>query len=211
MPVNEKDTTSDRIYQRDQYAKGGLGKLYWDLRDRLAFSFLTANHRDIADLGCGEGITLEKLRAIYPDRNVFGMDILQENIDICRKHGLPVRQGSIYHLDLPDQSIDAALFMEVIEHLDRPEAALREIHRVLRPGGRAVIVFPNDCFFKCARLLTLRFKEASYDPGHVRQWTPRGASAALRQVGFRTIGSRNAPFFLWVLSLHCVMCAEKPS
>jgi len=99
--------------------------------------------------------------------------------------------------------------MEVIEHLDYPETAIQEINRVLIPNGRLVVVFPNDRILKIARILTLRFREAAYDPGHVRQWTPYDMDVLLNRHGFTTVFSRNVPFYLWPISLHCIMAAEK--
>lgn len=209
MPVTDQSTSPEPLYQRDQYRKGGLGRLYWDYRDRVALSFLASDDHRIVDLGCGEGITLEKLVRRFPSRDVAGLDLLDENVAICRRHDLPARKADAGQIDLPDASVDAVLFMEVIEHLHDAAGPLREIRRVLAPGGKLIIVFPNDGFFKLARLLTLRFREAAYDPGHVKQWTPRAMREFLAEQGFRTARVRCIPFVLWPVSLHCVLCAHK--
>jgi len=209
MPVTEFNQKQQTIYQREQYAKGGFGRWHWDKRDQMAMSLVRQSDLTIADIGCGEGITLEKMHSLFPERKVLGIDFLSENIDICRHHGCKVEQGDVYDLPLPSKSVDFVLFMEVIEHLEHPETAIQEIYRVLVPGGRLVIVFPNDMFFKIARILTLRFREAAYDPGHVRQWTPHEMRDFLNSQGFTSIFSRNIPFYLWPVSLHCIMAVDK--
>ena len=209
MPVTECNQTQETIYQRDQYVKGGIGRWHWDKRDQLALNLVRSTDRTLVDIGCGEGITLEKMHRLFPDRRVSGVDILSENIDICRCHECNVEQGDVYDLPFTAESVDCVLFMEVIEHLEHPEIAIQEIHRVLVSGGRLVIVFPNDRFFKIARILTLRFREAAYDPGHLRQWTPHDMRNFLNGYGFMYSFSRNIPFYLWPISLHCVMAAEK--
>ena len=209
MPVTERNQRQEKIYQRDQYAKGGIGRWHWDKRDQLALNLVRPTDRKIVDVGCGEGITLEKLHKLFPERGVSGVDTLSENVDICRSHGCTAKQGDVYDLPFPDESVDCVFFMEVIEHLDYPEMAIQEIHRVLVSGGRLVIVFPNDRVFKITRILTLRFREAAYDPGHVRQWTPHDMQNVLSTHGFMYSFSRNIPFYLWPISLHCVMAAEK--
>ena len=91
MPVDTGLNKEGMIYQRAQYAKGGLGVRHWDYRDRVALSYVRGN--DILDAGCGEGITLEKLVTLFPKSRVVGIDTEPENLDICREHRLPGRPG----------------------------------------------------------------------------------------------------------------------
>ena len=209
MPVTKFDQQQETIYQRDQYAKGGIGRWHWDKRDQLALNLVRPTDLTIVDIGCGEGITLEKIHRLFPDKKVLGIDILPENIDICRQQGCNVKQGDVYNLPLSSESVDFVLLMEVIEHLEDYEIAIQEIHRVLVSGGRLVIVFPNDKIFKLARILTLKFREAAYDPGHVRQWTPHDMRNLLNIQGFTSVFTRNIPFYLWPISLHSIMAADK--
>ena len=209
MPVTKFDQQQETIYQRDQYAKGGIGRWHWDKRDQLALNLVRPTDLTIVDIGCGEGITLEKIHRLFPDKKVLGIDILPENIDICRQQGCNVKQGDVYNLPLSSESVDFVLLMEVIEHLEDYEIAIQEIHRVLVSGGRLVIVFPNDKIFKLARILTLKFREAAYDPGHVRQWAPHDMRNLLNIQGFTSVFTRNIPFYLWPISLHSIMAADK--
>ncbi len=207
MPVDTGLNKEGMIFQRDQYAKGGLGVRYWDYRDRSALQHVIGN--DILDAGCGEGITLEKLVKLFPKAHVVGIDTEPENLEICRKHGLPAQEGSLYALPFADASFDTVLFSEVIEHLDTPEKALSEIFRVLRPGGRVIIIFPNDRTFLLARLAIGMIREAFYNPGHVRQWTPRQIRKSLNAIGFVPIAGSSIPFLFWSISLHHIAVAEK--
>jgi SAM-dependent methyltransferase len=209
MPVTSQSLSDHTLYQRDQYKKGGLGRFYWDYRDKMALSFLDDKDFYIVDLGCGEGITLEKIVKSYPNAKVLGIDTLQENIEICEKYGLPVRKGDIYNIDLPANTLDAVVFMEVIEHLKEPILAINEIYRVLKSLGKLILVYPNDRIFKVARTIALRFKEASYDPGHLRQWTPQEIRHFLQSNGFNIIRCAFLPFLIWPLSLHGVVFATK--
>lgn len=207
MPVDTGLKKEGMIYQWEQYAKGGVGARYWDYRDRAAFRHIVG--RDILDAGCGEGVTLEKLVKQFPEANVVGVDIEPENLEICAKHGLPAREGSLYELPFADASFDTVLFAEVIEHLDAPEKALAEIFRVLRPGGKTIVIFPNDRGFMLARLAMGMFREAFYDPGHVRQWTPRQIRAAFAAAGLKAVAARSIPFPLWPFCLHHIATARK--
>ena len=208
MPVDAGVSRDGVVFQREQYAKGGLGRKYWDFRDENIISAI-GDGGSILDVGCGEGLLLEKVVHRFPGRNVRGVDIDPLNISICREHGLHVDEGVVYSLPYEDGSFDVALFIEVVEHLDEPIRAIAEIGRVLKKGGRMLVLFPNDRTFKLARVMTLMFKEAFYDPGHLKQWTPREMKAALEQNGFRVLGHKNMPLPLFSLCLHCLVVAEK--
>lgn len=210
MPVNEKQVAGPKLYQRDLYGAGGITKWYWDYKDRRIIRSIPVNAMSILDLGCGEGILLEKLAANYPRADIQGVDFLTENVEICRKAGLHVTQGDLYKLDIPDNSIDAVLFIEVIEHLADPKLALSEIFRILKPGGSVVILFPNDFIFAVTRLLLLKLKELRYDPGHLHQWTPGQLKSLLPENGFTVERSFSIPFLIFPISLHGLMVAQKP-
>lgn len=211
MPVDRKDklAAGDVLYQREVYANSRITRVYWDYRDRQVWKYIEPRHKRIVDIGCGEGITLQKAIEKFPGRNISGVDYSEENIEICKKHNLPVIRSDAYDLKLPSNSVDCCLFLEVIEHLQRPQEAIDEIHRVLRSGGRAVVVFPNDRTFRIARILTGKWKEAGYEPGHVRQWVPTDAAAVLSSDRFHMVAAKSIPFVFWPLSLHHIIIADK--
>lgn len=209
MPVDPGYHGYPPLIQRDQYAKGGLGRWYWDFRDKIILDFIRSEDQDILDLGCGEGITLERLIKHFPGRNIQGIDILPENVAICETLQLPARLGDVYALDCQDSSQDVVLFLEVLEHLPEPEIAIREINRILRPGGRVLILFPNDRMFFFSRLITCRFREAFYDPGHVRQWTIADVTRLVSSSGFQLVDFKVMPFYFWGISLHGLVVAVK--
>jgi SAM-dependent methyltransferase len=96
----------------------------------------------VLDAGCGPGtITRGLARAVMPGGSCVGVDGEASQIELARAHAdathgkLAFEVASIYRLPFAAASIDAALSHAVFEHLARPQDALAELRRVLRPGG----------------------------------------------------------------------------
>jgi SAM-dependent methyltransferase len=209
MPVHFDLPSEGMIYQRYQYEKGGIGRRYWDYRDNAVFSFIRGEDKVVLDIGCGEGITLEKLAKDRYSKTPIGIDLSPENAAICKSFGLPVVYGSAYDLPFFREYFDVCLMMESIEHMDDPSRAVREAHRVLQYGGRLIAITPHDRNFLLSRLATMKIKEAFYDPGHLRLWRPRDLHELFSACGFTVIHQRNIPFVFWLTSLHHIIVGQK--
>ena len=96
----------------------------------------------VLDIGTGTGTNLKMLRDLgYAE--VSGLDRSPAAIAYCESRGLgAVRQGDVCALPFEADSFDLVLATDVIEHVDDDGQALQEIHRVLAPGGRAIITVP---------------------------------------------------------------------
>lgn len=195
--------------QRRHYERGGIGSWFRRYRDQKIFGLLKGEGQCVIDLGCGEGITLEAMIKTFPHKRCLGIELDRENAKTCRSFDLPVLNGSIYDLSIRTESTDDCLLTDVLEHLEDPEKALKEIRRILKPGGKLIVVIPNDRNFFWSRLLCLKWKEAFYDSGHVKQWRPRALEDLLRNMRFRVIYRGNIPFLIWPLSLYHMIQVEK--
>nr|WP_269812915.1 class I SAM-dependent methyltransferase [Ornithinimicrobium sediminis] len=81
---------------------------------------------------------------------------------VASSRGLPVVRGDAHRLPFADRSLDLVTALDVLEHLQDDHAAARELHRVLRPGGRLVVTVPVD-----PRLWSAHDEAV----GHVRRYT----------------------------------------
>jgi ubiquinone/menaquinone biosynthesis C-methylase UbiE len=100
----------------------------------------------ILDFGCGPGSITVGLARRVPDGQVVGIDVVPEVIEQARElaatsdlHNLHVETGDVYALQYEDNSFDVAYGHQVLQHLSHPVSALRELRRVVRPGGLVAV------------------------------------------------------------------------
>jgi SAM-dependent methyltransferase len=128
----------------------------------------------------------------------------------AREKRVKVACGDGYHLPFPSQSFSVVLLVAVIEHTSRPWDVLQEARRVLKPGGVAVIVVPNDVTMSVGRLLLRKFPirypdHLSYTtPGRMKRWLSNG---------FKTREAFTLPFrkLPYMTNLFYFVVAEKTS
>jgi ArsR family transcriptional regulator len=99
----------------------------------------------IADLGAGEG-TFSQLLARHA-KKVIAVDNSEKMVEygggLARKHGvnnLQYRKGDIEDVPIPDGHVDLAFFSQALHHAQHPERAVAEAWRILKPGGRIVVL-----------------------------------------------------------------------
>ena len=128
------------------------GKHWWFYgRRKIIESFVEKICRGIAkhpphilDVGCGTGANLQMLSQFGAAE---GVDVSIEALEFCRARGLAkVKQGAAETLPYEDASFDLVTGLDVVEHLDDDLSGLREMRRVLRPGGRALLFVPAFMF-----------------------------------------------------------------
>lgn len=105
--------------------------------------WLGAAHKgDLLDVGCGSGRFLTRMQEL--GWKVMGVEPDPASAKLAAEHlGLETFCGTLEEADLPARVFHAITMNHVIEHVADPLETLRECHRVLRPGGRLVVVTPN--------------------------------------------------------------------
>jgi len=102
----------------------------------------------LADVGCGPGYLVGEMAEAFPDLNVIGVDISEEMVGLATRdyvgasYGQRVRfqQGDIQGLPFEDDSLDFVVSTLSLHHWADAGEAFREIQRVLKPGGRFLIL-----------------------------------------------------------------------
>lgn len=146
--------------------------------------YLTPNS-SILDIGCASGKLLEELRDLGY-RDLTGIDISEYAVSQTRAKGFQkvVVANLQESTDLPGDHYDVVFMLDVIEHFTRPYDALREVLRLMKPGGVLIVTTPNaNSILK----YLLRERWALSDKTHVFYFTQFTISYLLQKVGFAVL------------------------
>ena len=126
-------------YNRLREANESLEFSYW-LHEYKAFA-----GKKVLDVGSGNGYVLSKYA--QEGAEVYGVDLTQTAINLCRRRfellGLPgnFSVGNAERLPFGDETFDCVCSMGVLHHTPDTPRAVEEVFRVLKPGGRLIVMF----------------------------------------------------------------------
>lgn len=151
----------------------------------------------IVDVGCGSGRSLKLLRDRFAPRRLIGIDIDPEMLAVAAaeaaRHGVTVefKQGTSSRLPLPSQSVDMVFCHQTFHHLIDQESAIREFHRVLKPGGLLLFAESTKAYID-SWIIRLLFRH----PMEVQKTAPEYL-ALVRAAGF-DVDPRSISYpYLW--------------
>ena len=155
---------------------------------------IVGTRRQILEVGCGAGGMLGPLARFG---NVTGIDISHEYLRFCHARGhRRIITGSGYQLPFRDDSFDLVALFDVIEHIEDDLQVLREVRRVLRPGGRVFISVPAYQFL---------FSQNDRVAHHLRRYTARKLRKNLNSVGLQPEKMTYFNTFLFPLILPAIL------
>lgn len=153
----------------------------------------------LLEVGCAHGFLLDHLRK--QNWSVAGVEVspLAAGYAIDEL-GLYVKNCTVEKAGFPDNSFDVVLLLDVLEHLHRPFETLREIGRILVPGGKLVVQCPwelthweerAEAFLKGKRQCTITPDAV---PAHLYFFGPGTLEAFLEKGGFRTVRKQSGNY-----------------
>jgi SAM-dependent methyltransferase len=147
--------------------------------DADLMALLPSNPARVLEVGCGEGNQLRKLGDALPGARLVGLDLAPPEPEEWRVPSARMVCGSVLALPYADRSFDLVLALEMLEHVEDPDAALAEIARV--SAGTALLSVPWEPVWRAGNLVRRRYLgQWGNTPGHIQHFTRRGF---LRLVG----------------------------
>lgn len=183
----------------DQYTANLVAKEATTATDlKLLIRYAKGN---VLDIGCGNGITLSKIYRSSEIRYAFGIDPGLPGLIYAKQRFPEIEyiRGSACNLPFADNQFDLIYMIDVIEHLDEPRQAIKEVYRVCKIGSHIFIQTPN---YPVKRIYDLwhfiRRSRATWrdDPTHVTRLNAWNVVKMVRDAGFciEEVVARNVPF-----------------
>ncbi|HEY3027445.1 MAG TPA: class I SAM-dependent methyltransferase [Pyrinomonadaceae bacterium] len=160
----------------------------------MGFSGYRQTNR-LLEIGFGAGALLRA--ANRAGWSAEGVEISKTAAEHVREEGLTVFCGDLLEAGYPEGHFDVVVATELLEHVDDPESLVREVVRILRPGGLFWATTPHVGGVS-SRLLGLDWTTVSAD--HLHLFSKKGLTSLLKNAGFRRVRMKTQgvdPFELW--------------
>jgi 2-polyprenyl-3-methyl-5-hydroxy-6-metoxy-1,4-benzoquinol methylase len=138
----------------------------------------------ILEVGCGAGLSSLRIQKMLAGQHFEVSDFDPEVIRAFEQTRFPIpyRHESVLALERGDGTFDVMILLEVLEHLENFEKALREIFRVSRKY--VVISTPNEPLWRVLNIARGKYwKNLGNTPGHINHWSPRALQTLVAQHG----------------------------
>ena len=145
-------------------------------------SLLPDDIETVLEVGCGAGYSAERLTDMLPSVAFEGSDIGEDLITLAKERvpNASFSVESVYDLPREDNSVDLVIGLEMLEHLEDPLAALREMKRVSRKY--LLLSVPREPLWCTLNLARLKYISSfGNTPGHINHWSKRAFMSFVRR------------------------------
>ena len=173
---------------------------WWRAREEMIFELLRRRFSSrsdlrILDVGCGDGLFFDRLHQFG---EVEGIEPVADLVDPRGPHRAKISIAPFDEAFQPGKRYSLILMLDVLEHLDRPEAVLRQARTLLEPEGLLLITVP-----------AFRILWTNHDilNQHQTRFTKASLRKLAEETGFRVLSARY--FFLWMFPAKLLVRAKE--
>lgn len=176
----------------DYYQKGinqnKLQNMWHKGKLRIVLSLIENDPQSILDVGSASGWFLNELHKKYPKAKCYGVDKYKKAVDYGNKKykKLNLKYADAHSLPYKAKSFDLVVCAEVLEHVKDPEKVLKEIKRVLKKDGIAIIEMDSGNFlFRAAWYWWTNMRHGVWQDAHVHLFNVNKLEKIIKKSGFR--------------------------
>ncbi len=142
----------------------------------------------VLDVGCGNGRYIRRMNSL--GWRCEGVEFNETAVNVCRQAGLKVFHGELKNAHFADDFFDLVTARQLIEHLPDPIGFVQEITRILKPGGRFVVITPNN--LSLGKKLFGKRWFANEVPRHLVLFNADSLSMLLTKYGYRLVSRQTS-------------------
>ncbi|MDO8339894.1 MAG: class I SAM-dependent methyltransferase [Candidatus Burarchaeum sp.] len=194
---------------KDNFRQNAIGNPIsaYALENRLseAIGRLPEKIGELLDIGCGEGWFLKKISVLEPKAKLFGVDICEVDLDYAERL-VPTASFSVYgayKLPFKAGKFDCVTMLEVLDHLDEPDRALKEANRVLKKDGTLFVSVPDESLLRWRFVWKIWTNTLGrkWNHKHLQKFNVQSFNLILDKNGFEVVDEKRALF-------GCIMIAK---
>lgn len=194
-------------YEQSIWGKGEVvlslkDPAYFRLFQALKMTKILKSESKVLEIGCGAGQFIRAIKRYFPSLQCFGCDISNTAIKEAKNYSSSIEYALNQNdsLPYPNDSMDGVYIFDVLEHVDNPEVFLKEIYRVLKPGGLFYSFVPCEGdwlsgwhmldIFGLKRNLTKKYA------GHIQYFSRRQLIGLYKKNNFAIVSKRYSEHIL---------------
>jgi len=171
-------------------------------RKDVALKLSPKNVSAVLDIGCDEGELLRRFKEDNPKTNIFGIDVCKKSVETCKEKFKDFKKNFSFQniddgLTFENEKFDLIFMIATLEHVFDPIFAIKEVARIIKPGGVFILEVPNIVFlpYRLKFLFGIRPRTSwgyGWDGGHIGYFTRKDLQKALKEENFiieKTTGS----------------------
>lgn len=185
------------------YYEEGLRKnifqFIWHTNKIRTFKKLTKTKqfKNILDVGCAAGTLTNKISQLFPKSQISAIDVYDKSINLGKKLYPHIKfiKADAHIIPFNDNSFDLVYCCETIEHVKDPRKVLKEIKRVLKKDGQAIVIMDSgSLIFRVVWWFWEKTKGRVWESAHLHPFHHTELETVIKKVGFKIL-KKHLSFF----------------